>query len=141
MSCSEFGAHKKVFSKIGYLFISFTCILVSFMLLFYAKDIFETYSYFLECPEGGSACMGISAVYRMSFVLVVFHLLMLTILAGSKCCDSEIGSVINDGCWTFHVMFILILFVMSFWIHNDFFILYGHISRFLSMPFLIFQGI
>lgn len=84
MACSECGAHKKVFSKLGYLFISFCCILVSFFLLFYAKDLFEEFRFIIECPGGGSACMGISAVYRMSFVLAFFHLLMLTVLSVSK---------------------------------------------------------
>lgn len=66
-------------------------------MLFFAKDIFESYSLIIECPDGGSACMGISAVYRMSFVLAVFHFLLTAILYLSKCLDSEVGSAINDG--------------------------------------------
>mmetsp|Transcript_15988 Transcript_15988/g.15707 ORF Transcript_15988/g.15707 Transcript_15988/m.15707 type:complete len:196 (+) Transcript_15988:246-833(+) len=85
--------------------------------------------------------MGISAVFRMSMVLALFHLSLAIILAISKTFDTEAGSVLNDGCWSFHFIAIAVLFIASFWITTDIIIVYAYISRFVSMIFLIFQGI
>ena len=55
--------------------------------------------------------------------------------------ESQVGSLINDGCWTFHFLFIATLFVATFWINNDIINLYGYACRLASMMFLIIQGI
>ena len=141
MTWSECGANKKVYSKIGYLFISLVCILISILMLFYAKDILDKVSLFIECPEGGSVCMGISAVYRMSLTLAFFHLVMLTVISISKIVESELGSIFNDGCWALHILMISTIFILSLYIPNEYVNIYGYLSRFLSIFFLIFQGI
>ena len=143
MACSEWGAHKKVFSKLGYIAISFFSIFLSFLFLFFAKDMKDQVSFFISinCPDGTEAWFGISAVYRMSFALVVFHTLMLIILLICKGLESEIGPILNDGCWTFNIMIIFTVFVASFWIDNKYIMYYGYFWRLASALFLIFQGI
>ena len=110
-------------------------------MLFFAQDILSKLSFIIECPEGGTVWLGISAVYRMSIALALFHLLMLIILSISKWTGSKIGSILNDACWMLHIVIISCVFVASLWIPNSYINIYGYLSRFLSMLFLIFQGI
>ena len=125
-SCAEMGVHKKVFSKIGYIFFGLFWIFVSIFLLFYATNILGYIHTFtlitIECPSGGTACFGVSAIYRMSFVLAVFHSIMLII------CLTRSGAAayFHDGCWTFKFLVITCAFILSLWIPNTFFISYGN---------------
>ena len=133
------GVHKRIFSKIGYVFFALFWIMVSIILLFYAESIltiFRTATLIsLECPtEGGTACFGVSAIYRMSFVLALFHMFLLIITSAK----SEIAALFHDGCWTFKFMLVGAAFIGSLWIPNSFFMKYGEIARVISVAFLIF---
>ena len=127
-SCDEMGIHKKVFSKIGYIFFSLFWIFVSVCLLFYAETILGTIKSYtfvsITCPDGGTACFGVSAIYRMSFVLTLFHAALVLI------CLTKSGAAayFHDGCWTFKFLVITVAFIISLWIPNEFFVSFGKLA-------------
>ena len=60
----------------------------------------------------GSSCYGTSAVLRMSFTLTVFHVLILVLISPRLgCC-----SAIHDGIWPAKLLFIIGVYIGSFWI-------------------------
>ena len=111
------GAHKKTLSKIGYICFSFFWVFVAFILLYTAKEVFDYWRSYLNCPSGGSSCLGSSAIYRISFVLMLFHILILIIIAPRIPCSAYF----HDGCWITKFFLVLAAFILSFWIPNDFF--------------------
>jgi hypothetical protein len=78
-----------------------------------------------------------SAVFRMSFILVLFHLLILLICLTR----SQIAAVFHDGWWSFKFILVLASFIASFYIDNRFFEGYVVFVRITSVFFLIYQGI
>ncbi len=84
--------------------------------MFTLQPLFEKYS-FLSCNDesgGGDACLGTAAVLRMSFVLFLFHgLLLLLLLPRLPCSDA-----VHNGCWCLKFLIILVAYVAVFWIPN-----------------------
>mmetsp|Transcript_15204 Transcript_15204/g.17611 ORF Transcript_15204/g.17611 Transcript_15204/m.17611 type:complete len:153 (+) Transcript_15204:265-723(+) len=81
--------------------------------------------------------MGSSAIFRISFILMLFHIAVLVIIAPRLPCSAYF----HDGCWVTKFTVVLAAFILSFWIPNGFFRVYGYISLICSFFFLIFQGI
>ena len=80
--CRSCGITPKNFPRIAYVAFDLFWVLIAILLMFTLKPLFEKFD-FLECSEqsgGGSACFGTAAVIRMSFVLFIFHFILLMIL-------------------------------------------------------------
>ena len=116
--CKACGVNKKTYSKIGFVFFSLFWAGISIALLYTAKEMLDWTG--INCPPaagGGSACMGVSAIYRMSFTLVIFHLFVfLMCLTRSNC-----AAMFHDGCWGTKFLMVLAGFIATMWIPNDFF--------------------
>jgi len=78
-----------------------------------------------------------SAVFRMSFILVLFHLFIFLICLSRV----QIAAVFHDGWWTFKFLLILGSFIASFYMPNGFFEVYVNFIRVTSTFFLIYQGV
>jgi len=106
--------------------------------MFTLKPLFDRYPDFLSCNEdsgGDSACLGTSAVIRMSFTLFLFHLfIILTILPRVTC-----SKAFHDGCWLFKFLLVLGLYVCVFFIPNSFYQVWAYIGRIASCLFLMLQ--
>ena len=61
------------------------------------------------------ACSGANAYMRISFALLVFHLIMLVIMS----CRTKMAAEFHDGCWCFKLLFVLGIYIASYWIEND----------------------
>lgn len=73
----------------------------------------------------------------MSFVLACLHLVVfLFILARNTA-----AAIFHDGCWMIKFLFVLIFFIGSMWIPNDFFRGYMSFARIVSVFFLIIQAL
>ena len=93
----------------------------------------------IECNDasgGGHQCFGTAAVIRMSFILFLYHLLILLMLIPRGGCSSAI----HDGFFTCKFVMILGGWIGSFWIHNDFFIGWANFCRAGSILYLLFQS-
>jgi hypothetical protein len=136
--CKGCGVHNKVFAKIGYVFFSVFWILIALIMLWTIKPLFEHWIKFIHCPGGsGTACFGISAVFRMSFVLFLFHLLTFLFVLSRM----QWAAYYHDALWGVKFFIVLILFIAFFWIPNSFFKYYGDVSRVLSFFFLVYQTV
>ena len=108
--CEACGINKKTYSKIGFVFFSLFWAGISILLLYTAKEMLDWTG--INCPEasgGGSACMGVSAIYRMSFTLAVFHFVTF-ILCITR---AKPISIFHDGCWGTKFLIILAGFIAS----------------------------
>ena len=92
----------------------------------------------IDCGEEGAslACYGGSTFARLSFTLLLFHLLMLLVIM----CRNKMAADFHDGCWCFKMLFVLGTFIASFWIPNDPFFtsFYMNMACVLSLGFLGF---
>ena len=136
MCCCCKSCNKKTWAKIGYVFFSLFWIIIAFSLLFTAKEVLDDLNQFIECKDGGSTCLGISATFRMSFVLMLFHLVVFFIALTR----SAPAAVFHDGCWCFKFLVVFTGFVVTMFIPNAFFFGYGQFARIASAFFLIYQA-
>ena len=135
--CKACGIKPKNFPRITYVLFDFFWIMISFLLMFILKPAFEHFSW-LDCNSasgGGSACFGTSAVIRMSFVLFIFHLLILLIIIPRATCSSNF----HDGLWLLKFLLILGLYIAVFWIPNSFYMGWAWFARIVSGIYLILQ--
>jgi len=108
--------HNKVFSKIGYVFFSFFWILIALSLLWTAKPLFENWIP-IPCPDGSYSCWGISAVFRMSFVLVIFHFAILLMVLSRM----QWAAYFHDGMWSIKFLIVFVLYFAFLFIPEGFF--------------------
>lgn len=134
-ACTSCGVHNKMFSRIGYVFFSFFWILLSLCLLWTAKPLFEHWIPFIKCPNDESySCFGISAVFRMSFTLVIFHAFVLLICLTWM----QWAAYFHDGLWSLKFILVFAIFICFFFVSNDFFVGYGNASWVISVIFLVY---
>lgn len=107
-------------------------------MLFTMQPLFEKYDYLIECNEqsgGGSACFGTAAVLRMSFVLFLFHtLIIITLLPRLMC-----SSAIHDGFWCLKFLLVIGAYIGVFWIPNTFYYGWAYFARVAAGLYLILQ--
>lgn len=132
------GIKSKAFPKVAYVVIDFLTMFMAFLTMYifhpWAKD-----SDWLECNDssgGGHQCFGTAAVIRASFVLFIFHILILLMLIPRGDCSSAI----HDGFFTCKFLMIFAGWIASFWIHNDFFIGWANFCRGGSIIYLFMQS-
>lgn len=95
---------------------------------------------FMQCPSesgGEAACLGPSAIIRMSFVLACFHVLVFCVILARN----TPAAIFHDGCWGTKFLFVLAFFIGSMWIDNSFFKGYMHFTRVVSIFFLLLQAL
>ena len=133
--CSSCGITPKNFPRIAYVSFDLFWVLISIVLMFTMKPLFDKVD-FLECSDasgGGSACFGTAAVLRMSFVLFIFHILVLLIILPRRQCSS----MFHDGCWCSKFVFVIATYIAVFWIPNTFYRGFAHFARIVSCFYLI----
>jgi hypothetical protein len=88
-----------------------------------------------EAAYNVEECTRIVSIVRMTFVLAVFHLIVM----GFICPKSTFASQFEGGCWSFKNLFIFGSFIASMWIPMaSFFYGYLYFTRLFSLFFLIF---
>lgn len=138
--CSDsMKINPKLFSRIGYIILSLISVGFSLIILFFGANILKPFDQFIHCPAGSEGdkfdCLGVSSVYRMSLALALVHLVIIIFSLISKQC----AKVLNQECWSFKILFIIVLYFSFFFISNKFFIIYAEIAKYLSIIFLLYQ--
>lgn len=93
---NEAGVKLKHAVKLSYTMLFFAYCVGIFVLLYYGRNFLGYANYVIKCPqESLDSCLGISSVYRFSFVFVIFHMIILI------CCLTRDGfaKCVNEGCW------------------------------------------
>ena len=132
------GVPAKNFPKVAYLVTDMLFMTIAVLLLYTFKPMFEEYDW-MECNDasgGGDACFGTSAVLRASFILFLYHILILILLIPRGHCSS----VVHDGFFTFKFVLIFGGYIGSFWISNDFFSGWAEFCRVGSIFYLMIQA-
>jgi Serine incorporator (Serinc) len=114
------GVAAKNFAKLGYMFFQLFWIIVGITIFFLARHLVRILPDWLQCPSesgDGTACLGPSAIIRMSFVLAGFHLtvFIITLTRGT------FAAVFHDGCWMFKFLSVFLAFCGALYIPNSFF--------------------
>lgn len=137
LPCSKMGVNSKNFAKVGYVFFQIFWVLMSIMLLFTARHLVGVLPEYMQfCPDesgGATACLGPSAIIRMSFVLACLHVFILCVILARN----TPASIFHDGCWGVKFLIVLSGFIATLWINNSFFRGYMDFARIASILFLL----
>ncbi len=134
------GSARKVYARVGYVLFSMVWILVSLIIMQYGAKYFILFSYFLGCDrnvDSREVCLAISAVYRISFSLAALHLVLFFLCLFKN----ELVAAINEGAWPLKFLAVLGTYLASFFIPNDFFLLFGKLATMTSFLFLVYEMI
>jgi len=83
------------------------------------------------------ACLQISAVYRVSFALAIFHFILFLICL----CKGSLSTAIHEGAWPLKIVILIAIYVCSFFIDNSVMKVYGYIAMVISGLFLVYEAI
>ena len=111
------------------------------LLCVWGDKIIYIFSKFVDCPadkEGDlSICLGISLIVRISFALLIFHLI-LTVLLFTR---DSFAKFVNEQCFGLKALIIVLITIALLFIHNSKLLLYVRFSSYVSFVFLIYQSI
>lgn len=100
---SLFGTTFKEQVKLTYVLLIYFVMIFTVIGLYYLQEFYSLYVKFIGCPveSGGSdLCLGVSGVYRMSFVLCVhfFAIMFCMLFRGAVAKD------VNEGFWALKIL-------------------------------------
>ncbi|KAL4503918.1 hypothetical protein ABPG72_022548 [Tetrahymena utriculariae] len=129
--------------RLSYISLFFVFTLLTLFSMYQIPGWLGVWSKFIHCPSESShpkdsmACLGISALYRMSFSLVIlFSILILFCLL-----RNEASKFVNENFWFQKIIGLIALFILQMWIPNDTYIIYGSVSKVFGVIFALFQSI
>lgn len=126
-------------TRIAYAFILLVNSIVSWIMLtpWAMKKLQHLTLDYMEIKCDGKECHGWVAVHRINFGLGLFHLILALLLLGVKN-SRESRAALQNGFWGPKIIFWLGFVVMSFFIPESFFFVYGnYIAFFCAMLFLL----
>jgi len=141
--CGKAVPMSTIGSRIIYSVIFFLISFVAWILGSWAKNILQWVPVLKSCTEtdgseGQVLCYGTLAVYRISFVLALFHGIMALIMIGvSRKIDCR--NSIQDGWWGIKAILLLGGIVGAFFIPNIFFQYFGWVALAASGIFILVQ--
>lgn len=124
--------------KLSYAMLFFAYCISIFVVLYYGGSLLKYANWVIQCPqESLDTCLGISAVYRFSFVFAIFHLVVLL------CCLTRdaFAKCVNEGCWFVKALIIFAGFIVTLYIPNEFFRYYAELTNYGGFAFLLVQSV
>jgi len=123
--------------RLAYVMFDAIFVGIAILLLYYLSKWLQPFALFISCPAGneGLSCLGVSAIFRMSFALVALHVFILIFLFMRNGCSRST----NEDIWMFKIMLVVGVFIGSFFISNDFFAKYSVLAMYVSIVFILFQ--
>lgn len=91
----------------------------------------------IECTKesgGGITCLGVSAVYRFSLALAIFHALLLFFCS----MRNKFAKELNEKAWVCKTLGVIGLFFGLLYVPNSFFEGYAKFARYVGGFFLLF---
>jgi Serine incorporator (Serinc) len=80
-----------------------------------SKNLLVKLESWLKCPaDEGQACFGAASIFRMSFVLTIFYILMMLMMF----CKDKFSMKINTGGWIIKFVVVLGGFVGCLFLPN-----------------------
>ena len=132
------GLSAKTFPKVGFVVLDICFMIIAMILMYTLRPLFKDNDW-LECNDasgGGYDCFGTAAALRASFTLFLFHTFILLIMIPRGNCAMHI----HDGWFTAKFIVLLAVYILTFWIHNDFFKAWADICRAGSVVYMFVQA-
>lgn len=129
-------------TRIAYAFILLINSIVSWIMLtpWALKKLQNLTLDYMEIKCDGKECYGWVAVHRINFGLGLFHLVLAVFLLGVR--SSKDGrAVLQNGFWGPKIVLWLLFVVMSFFIPESFFFVYGHYIAYLCAMLFLLLGL
>lgn len=124
--------------RLSYVLFNTLCLFISTIVLYWTQDLFSSFTKYIHCPDSNDlSCLGISAVYRMSFTLALFYAFMIFVLLFRN----EFSKSMNEGWWCLKGTLILAGFIAFFYVNNNFFVGYATFAKYFGAAYLVIQSI
>jgi len=137
--CGKMVSMSSVGGRIAYAVVFFLTSLLAWVFRSWAVKVLDWVPVLQDfCPKMGGLCYGTLAVYRLSFCLAVFHLVMAMITIGVKT-RGDCRIQIQDGWWAVKLLLLIGACIGSFFIPNPFFEYYGWVAFACSVLFILIQ--
>lgn len=134
--CTTAVCTKSIATRVTYVILFLLASFASWIMSNWAHKILQFVPVLSECSY--DVCYGSLAVYRITFGLFAFHLLLAIGLVGvSNGTDPRM--VVQNGLWPLKFLFLLGFIVGSFFIPNSFFVYYGWVSVGGAVLFILIQ--
>ncbi|GES57229.1 membrane protein TMS1 [Aspergillus terreus] len=141
--CSACGKFQNsMATRIAYAFILLINSIVSWIMLtpWALKKLQHMTLDYMEIRCDGKECHGWVAVHRINFGLGLFHLVLALLLLGVKS-SKDSRSVLQNGFWGPKIILWIAFVVMSFFIPEPFFFVYGHYISFVCAMLFLLLGL
>ncbi|KAI9044108.1 serine incorporator domain-containing protein [Aspergillus affinis] len=141
--CSACGKFQNsMATRIAYAFILLINSIISWIMLtpFALKKLQHLTLDYMEIRCDGKECTGWVAVHRINFALGLFHLILAVWLLGVKSSKDGRASLQN-GFWGPKIILWILFVVMSFFIPEPFFFVYGHYIAFICAMLFLLLGL
>ncbi|EPQ54350.1 TMS membrane protein/tumor differentially expressed protein [Gloeophyllum trabeum ATCC 11539] len=142
MFCKSCNCNSSIATRIGFAIIfCLNSMLAWLMKTPFAIHLIEKWSYDyikMECEK--DRCYGVLAVHRFCFALSLFHGILSVALVGVKDTRDK-RAAIQNGWWGPKVLLWLVLVVISFFIPNGFFIVWGNYVSMIGATIFILLGL
>lgn len=130
--------------RIMYTVMFFLMSLVAWIFHGWSKQLLENIPVLKRCTETTDetgtqiSCYGTLAVYRISFVLAIFHVILALVMIGVKR-HGDFRVSVQDGWWAIKLLFLIAGCVGVFFIPNPFFEYFGWIAFAAAALFILVQ--
>ncbi|CAL5868160.1 uncharacterized protein PFLUO_LOCUS2384 [Penicillium psychrofluorescens] len=136
-ACGKFN--NSIATRIAYAFILLLNSIISWIMLtpWALKKLQHLTLDYMEIQCDGKECYGWVAVHRINFGLGLFHLILALLLLGVHT-SKDSRAALQNGFWGPKIILWIAFVVMSFFIPEAFFMVYGsYIAFFCAMLFLL----
>ncbi|KYQ89646.1 hypothetical protein DLAC_09612 [Tieghemostelium lacteum] len=136
-TCCGLDVRKSTVTRIIYVFFFLLLAVLAYVFSYFSFDWLNNIDILKICSQNNE-CYGALVVFRISFGLALYHVLLALILIGVKS-SGDGRAKIQDGLWPIKILLLAGLIFAAFFIPNSFFIYYGWICIFGAAFFVLVQ--
>jgi len=131
---------KAIAGRVAYTAVFFLFSLIAWIFRVWAKQILGKVPVLRDFCSGANeqVCYGALAVYRVSFSLAIYHLILAVIMIGVYT-RGDMRTHFQEGWWPVKLLFLFGTCIASFFIPNPFFEYYGWIALGAAALFILVQ--
>jgi len=138
--CGRAVPMSKIAGRVAYTIVFFVVSFISWIFRGWAKNILNWVPQIKKFCAGDKeeVCYGTLAVYRISFCLALFHLIMAAIMIGVKR-KGDCRVQLQDGFWCIKIPVLVAACIGAFFVPNEVFEVFGWIELGASALFIVIQ--
>ncbi|EAL66846.1 TMS membrane protein/tumour differentially expressed family protein [Dictyostelium discoideum AX4] len=129
---------KSTSTRLVYVVFFLLVSIVAYILSYWTFSWFNNLDVLKICSKGDNECKGALVVYRLTFGLALYHILLGLVMINVKSAGDS-RAKLQDGYWPLKILLLGVLIFVSFFIPNSFFRVYTWISIFSAAIFIFIQ--